>query len=224
MIEFQNFGVEEFPNPCDNCEIMKDQVKQVKHKFQGAVYSVDHYKEQYKLSKEAKIHLVKRLEIIKQQKNDVEKEAKKHQSTSQGLEKKLGEKEKKIINLQSANHMLKKEKDEKEKVIEGLRKEIQEKSQTIEAQRGRLFNLSNSLVQTQEEKTALEKKFGQERNKEAEGIDQLIEVLQKRKQEMTSFSSGQENGDDGRKFYAKKRTSQEPESASKKKRLDFKES
>ena len=222
MIKFQNFGVEEFSNPCDNCEIMKDQVKQIKHKFQGAVYSVDHYKEQYKLSKEAKIHLVKRLEILKQQKNDAEKEAKKYQSTSQGLEKKLEKKEKEMMNFQKASHMLKNEKDEKEKTIEGLRKEIQEKNRTIEDQRDRLFTLSNSLVQTQEEKTALEKKLGQERNKEAEGIDQLIEVLQKRKREMTSYST--ENGGDNRKFFAKKRTSQEPEPASKKKRLDFKES
>ena len=58
------------------------------------------------------------------------------------------------------------------------------KNQTIEDQRDRLFTLSNSLVQTQEEKTALEKKFGQERNKETEGIDQLIEVLKKRIKEL----------------------------------------
>ncbi len=203
---------------------MKDQVKQIKHKFQGAVYSVEHHKEQYKLSKEAKIHLVKRMEILKQQKTDAEKEAEKCQRASESLEKKLGEKEKKNISLQRANDMLRNEKDEKEKMIEGLRKEIKEKNQTIEDQRDRLFTLSNSLVQTQEEKTALEKKFGQERIKEIEGIDQLMEVLKKRKREMTSSTTSDENGGDGRKCFAKKRTSQEPESASKRKRLDFKES
>merc|ERR1712110_1390264 len=103
------------------------------------------------------------------------KEAEKCQSASQSLEEKLGEKEKKNISLQRANHMLRNEKDEKEKMIEGLRKEIKEKNQSIEDQRDRLFTLSNSLVQAQEEKTALEKKFGQERNKEIEGIDQLME-------------------------------------------------
>ena len=50
--EFNSFGEQEFTHPCDDCEIMRNQVKQIKHKLHGAVYWVDHFKTQNKLCKE----------------------------------------------------------------------------------------------------------------------------------------------------------------------------
>lgn len=224
LSEFHSFGEQESTNPCDDCEIMKDQVKQIKHKFHGAVYWVDHYKKQNKLRKEEIDHLSKKSRILKQQKTDVVMKAEEFQSASQSLEMKLGEMETKMKNLQRDNHTLKKEKDEKDKLIEGLTKANQdqakvceEQSQLIEDQRNKIIDISHSLAKAEEEKTNLKKKMKQERNK---AFDKVIEFVEKQKRNEASCSTRVENGGDDRKCYARKRTSQDPESATKRKRLD----
>ena len=226
--EFKNFGEEEFTNPCDNCDIMKDQVKQMKHKFQFAVDSVSFFKEQKKLVKDEIVHLKKRVGILTQQRTDAEREAEEAKSASQSLEKRFEEREKKMTNFKRAIQMYKKEKDDQDEIIKGLGEEINdqarvcaEKDQTIEELRNKIVSLSHSLVQSEEEKTSLQRELISERNKEP-SIDSLIEFLQKKKIEETSNSFA-ENSGDGRKCFAKKRTSQEPESAKKRKRLDNKE-
>ena len=229
MTEFKTFGDEEMANPCDNCEIMRDQVKQMKHKFQFSVDSVSFYKGQRKLCKDENVHLKKRLEILKQQKTDALKEAESSLSASQRLEEQLGDNERKLKTLQKANHMYKKEKNEKDNIIECLKKDINdqanvcvEKDQIIEAQRKRILALSHDLAKAEEEKTSLRIELTEEQKKEPT-IDSLIEFLEKKKREEAS-NHAVENGGDSRKSYAKKRTSQEPESAKKRKRLDTKES
>jgi len=229
MTEFKTFGDEEMANPCDNCEIMRDQVKQMKHKFQFSVDSVSFYKGQRKLCKDENVHLKKRLEILKQQKTDALKEAESSLSASQRLEERLGDNERKLTTLQKANHMYKKEKNEKDNIIECLKKDINdqanvcvEKDQIIEAQRKRILALSHDLAKAEEEKTSLRVELTKEQKKEPT-IDSLIEFLEKKKREEAS-NHAVENGSDSRKSYAKKRTFQEPESAKKRKRLDTKES
>ena len=213
--EFHSFGEQECTNPCDDCKIMKDQVKQIKHKFHGAVYWVDHYKKQNKLRKEEINHLSNKSRILKQQKTNAEMKAEEFQSASQSLEKKLGEMEKKMKNLQRANHMLKTEKDEKDKLIEGLTKENNEmseecveKSEIIVEIRDKMIDLSHSLAQAEEEKTKLKKEMTQERKK---AFDDVIEFVEKQKRKEASNSNSVENGGHDRKF------------ARKRKRLDMKE-
>jgi len=215
LTEFHFFGEEQFPNPCDNCEIMKNQVKKVKHKYEFSVDAHAFQKKQKQILKEQLKIMTNQRNVLQQQKSDAEqqKSAAEHDARNTKKEKEIVEKQsiqkdKRIEELQKDVNICKKDKEDKDIVIKDQMKKIDDQAKFLE-EKEEIIKVQSMKIEALEQPKELT-------------MDQVIEFLQKKKDEETR-NSHVENGDRSRKCFAKKRTSQEQGPAIKKKRLDMKE-